>query len=82
MVRIALTQAQSESIAKSDQPVEVIDAQGRLVGVLTCVRPDPESRLSVTLDTIDQLTNRVQEPVENLLSTSAAIERIRGRVRQ
>jgi uncharacterized radical SAM superfamily protein len=81
MVRIALTQAQSESIAKSDQPVEVIDAQGRLVGVLNCIRPDTECRLSVTADAIDQLSDRVQEPVKNLLSTSDAIERIRGQLR-
>jgi len=80
VVRIALTQAQMEAIARCDQPVEVVDAAGRFIGVLTCVPPEPDAPLSLTADAIHEVIDRIKEPVENLLSTSQAIERIRSRV--
>ena len=80
MVRIALTQAQSESIARCGQPVEFVDANGRVIGVLSSIQPDSDALPSVTANTIVQLIERAREPVANLLSTSQAIERIRGQV--
>ncbi len=80
MVRIALTKAQLESIAEADQPVEVVDVDGRFIGFLTCGRPEPAAPLFMSAEGVEKLIDRVKEPVDDLLTTSQAIERIRNRV--
>ena len=77
MIRIVLTEEQTEAIMGASEPIDLVDSSGRMLGRMTRELPDSDQTLEMTSEELADLKRRMESPGPGV-TTKELIERLQS----